>query len=107
MQTFGLHVLVNPDVKNMEHYLHYGQLAAWPYLRVIRYMLRLEISLDEGVERLKSRVHELGPDFGESDDLDSIASVSSVMGLPRYNHTMRFSMPSRQIESLQNKLASM
>ncbi len=86
----------------MKHYIHYGQLACWPYLRVIRYMLRLEISLDEGLERLKSRVQKLGPDYDESDDLDSIASCSTV----HMNRTVRFTMPSRQVESLQNKLAS-
>mmetsp|Transcript_11467 Transcript_11467/g.29007 ORF Transcript_11467/g.29007 Transcript_11467/m.29007 type:complete len:866 (-) Transcript_11467:153-2750(-) len=102
MQTFGLHVLVNPNVTHMKHYIHYGQLACWPYLRVIRYMLRLEISLDEGLERLKSRVQKLGPDYDESDDLDSIASCSTV----HMNRTVRFTMPSRQVESLQNKLAS-
>lgn len=110
MQTFGLHVLVNPGVKHMEQYLHYGQLAAWPYLRVIRYMLRLEISLDEGLERLKSRVQELGPDFDESDDLDSIASAGSTVNalkLSAMNQKVRFGTTSRQIEHLQRKLSSL
>jgi TAG lipase/steryl ester hydrolase/phospholipase A2/LPA acyltransferase len=31
-QTFGLKALVNPSVKEMDGYLKYGQLAAWPYL---------------------------------------------------------------------------
>ena len=31
-QTFGLKALVNPSVKDMEGYLKYGQMAAWPYL---------------------------------------------------------------------------
>ena len=35
MQTFGLHALVNPDEKQMENYLKFGQLAAWPYLRYV------------------------------------------------------------------------
>ena len=93
----------------MEHYLQYGQLAAWPYLRVIRYMLRLEISLDEGVEQLKSRIEDLGPDFDDSDDLDSIAScsTSNAMALSKVSRTVRFVTPSRQLESLQKKLASM
>ena len=112
MQTFGLQVLVNPGVKHMEQYIHYGQLAAWPYLRVIRYMLRLEISLDEGLERLKSRVQELGPDIDESDDLDSIAGSiascsTSAIAMSRMNRSVRFAMPSRQVELLQNKLAAM
>jgi len=107
MQTFGLHVLVNPTVEHMEHYLHYGELAAWPYLRVIRYMLRLEISLDEGVERLKSRLQDLSPDLDhDSDDLDSIASCSTANAW-KPNRGLRYAMASREVESLQKKLASM
>lgn len=107
MQTFGLHVLMNPGVKDMDNYLRYGQLAAWPYLRVIRYMLRLEISLDEGLERLKSRVQELGPDYDEVDDLDSIASGSTVnaLALSKMNRIVRFGTSSRQADALQKKLA--
>ena len=76
---------------------------------VMRYMLRLEISLDEGLERLKSRVQELGPDYDESDDLDSIASGSTVQVLTssRMYRTVRFGSASRQLESLQNKLTTM
>ncbi len=103
MQTFGLQALVNPTVKDMKHYIHNGQLAAWPYLRVIRYMMRLEISLDEGLERLKSRAQSLGPDIDELDDMDSIASCSTV----NINRAVRFTLPSRQVEGLQNKLASL
>jgi regulator of replication initiation timing len=64
--------------------------------------------LDEGVERLKSRIQELGLDIDESDDLDSIASCSTVnaMALSRMNRTVRFSMPSRQVELLENKLTA-
>jgi hypothetical protein len=32
MQTFGLAALANPSVKDMEQYLKFGQIAAWPYL---------------------------------------------------------------------------
>mmetsp|Transcript_23133 Transcript_23133/g.54693 ORF Transcript_23133/g.54693 Transcript_23133/m.54693 type:complete len:860 (+) Transcript_23133:327-2906(+) len=108
LQTFGLNVLLNPNVKQMEHYLRYGQLAAWPYLRVLRYMLRLEISLDEGVEHLKSLLQDFGPDLDDSDDLDSIAScsTSSALAVTKTHRTVRLVMPSRQLESLQNKLAA-
>jgi len=107
MQTFGLNVLMNPDVQHMKNYLKFGQLAAWPYLRTIRYMLRLEISLDEGLERLKSRVHELSPDYDSSDDLDSIASNSTVNAIhsTRSTRMVRFGVASRQVETLQNKLS--
>lgn len=33
MQTFGLKALVNPTVREMDGYLKYGQIAAWPFLR--------------------------------------------------------------------------
>ena len=33
MQTLGLKALANPTVKDMEGYLKFGQMAAWPYLR--------------------------------------------------------------------------
>ena len=72
-------------------------------------MLRLEISLDEGLERLKSRVQELGPHFDESDDLDSLASSSTVNALSssRLTRTVRFGGASRQVEILQKKLSKM
>ena len=71
-------------------------------------MLRLETSLDEGVEHFKRRVQDFGPDFDDSDDLDSIAScsTSNAMALSKMNRTVRFAMPSRQLESVQNKLAA-
>lgn len=72
-------------------------------------MLRLEISLDEGLERLKRRVHELGLDYDESDDLDSIASNSTVNATQstRSTRMVRFRAASRQVETLQSKLSKM
>jgi len=73
-------------------------------------MLRLEISLDEGLERLKSRVQELGPQYDESDDLDSLASSSTMNALTssaRHTRTVRFGGASRQVEILQRKLSRM
>ena len=72
-------------------------------------MLRLEISLDEGLERLKSHVHELGVDYDESDDLDSIASNSTVNAVQstRSTRAVRFRAASRQVETLQSKLSKM
>lgn len=106
MQTFGLHALMNPDLKQMVHYLKFGQLAAWPHLRTIRYMLLLETSLDEGLERLRSRVNELGPDYDELDDLDSITSNSTCMNAiaTRSTRIVRFGNTSREAEVMKNKL---
>ena len=73
-------------------------------------MLRLEISLDEGLERLKRRVHELGLDYDEYDDLDSIASNSTVnatLSTRSARTGVRFRAASRQVETLQSKLSKM
>lgn len=73
-------------------------------------MLRLEISLDEGLERLKRRVHELGLDYDEYDDLDSIASNSTVNATQSTRSArtgVRFRAASRQVETLQSKLSKM
>jgi len=103
-QTFGLKALVNPSVKEMDGYLKYGQLAAWPYLGVIRDMLRLEKALDECLESLKSRLNR---DFAydDFDELDSIASggVGST-NASMTNRVVRFAVQERQVEKLQVEL---
>lgn len=143
MQTFGLAALVNPSVRDMENYLKYGQLAAWPYLRYVlnlfhviylaisfissqctglcrinsclRDMLCLERSLDEGLDRLKARIHELRPESdlsetGDDDDMDSIAS-STVHYHAHFTpggRAVRFaalSLSSREMETMQSKLS--
>jgi len=58
MQTFGLNSLSNPTVKDMENYLQNGQAAAWPYLSVIKEMLRLETSIDNCISRLTERIQQ-------------------------------------------------
>ena len=80
MQTFGLKALANPTVKDMEGYLKYGQIAAWPYLNVIQDMMRLERSLDDCIARLEERYRQMNPDQSDwsfnGDDVESIASSS-------------------------------
>lgn len=80
MQTFGLQALSNPTVKDMEHYLKYGQIATWPYLNAIRDMMRLEKALDDCLNRLEDRMRTIAPDADWSmhDDIDSIASSSVI-----------------------------
>jgi Patatin-like phospholipase len=84
MQTFGLHALANPTVADMEHYLKHGQIAAWPYLRAIRDMLRVERALEDCLLRLEARCREVCPDvdWGSSndDDVESITSSSIPAG---------------------------
>ena len=75
MQTFGLKALSNPTVRDMENYLKYGQIAAWPYLNVISDMIRLERALDDCLARLQERRRVLSPDW---DDVESIASAPST-----------------------------
>jgi predicted acylesterase/phospholipase RssA len=81
MQTLGLHVLANPTVEDMNGYLKYGQIAAWPHLNAIRYMIRLERSLDDCISRLEERLraqHPGDPEWSFHDDVDSIASSSAL-----------------------------
>ncbi len=82
MQLFGLKSLVNPDVEDMKIYLQNGQSAAWPYLQVIKEMLRGEKAIDRCMARLKERRHQLTPD--DWDDVESIASMTlSSRSLPQ------------------------
>jgi len=94
MQTFGLKALSNPTYQDMDHYLKYGQIAIWPYLNVIREMLRLEKALDSSLTRLEehNRVfHPESSDCGGCDDLDSICSGGGggSSGHPRVRITNR------------------
>jgi predicted RNase H-like nuclease (RuvC/YqgF family) len=78
-QTFGLRTLSNPTVEDMNGYLKYGQIATWPYINVIRNMLRFEKALDTTLNRLEERYRDLHPDIDWSahDEIESIASASS------------------------------
>ena len=81
MQTLGLHVLANPTVKDMKGYLKYGQIATWPHLNAIKYMIRLERALDECLGRLEERLKSQytgDPEWSFQDDVDSIASSSAI-----------------------------
>jgi hypothetical protein len=80
MQTFGLKALSNPTVKDMDGYLKYSQIATWPYLNVIRDMIRLEKALDDCLARLEARIRSIHPesDWSTHDDIESIESSSMV-----------------------------
>lgn len=109
-QTFGLKALVNPSLKEMEGYLKYGQVAAWPYISVIRDMIRLEKSLDDCLERLKTRCSKLHveTDISDADDLDSIASSGpsvGVVGLQR--NGVRFAGQHLEVERLKKKVSKL
>jgi len=78
MQLFGLKVLSNPTVKDMDNYLQNGQLAAWPFLRVLKEMLRIERSIDAGLSKLEQRLSSVraGHDMHlPNDDIDSLSSA--------------------------------
>jgi len=75
LQVFGLKSLVNPDEEDMNVYLQNGQSAAWPYLGVIKEMLRLERAIDKCMNRrLNEQRRQLAPD--EDDDWDDIGSIT-------------------------------
>lgn len=80
MQLFGLKVLSNPTVADMDLYLQNGQLAAWPFLRVLQEMLRIERSIGAGLAKLDKRLHDLSSGFDFSPPSDDVDSLSSAVG---------------------------
>lgn len=101
MQLFGLKVLSNPTVADMKVYLQNGQLAAWPFLRVLKEMLRIERSVDIGLTKLDERLKSVSSGFDyHNDDNDSL-SFSSAVGA-----TYRAHLPGlgREAELLKEKV---
>ncbi|KAL7508063.1 hypothetical protein ACHAXN_005152 [Cyclotella atomus] len=81
MQIFGLKAFQNPTVEDMDIYLQDGQIAAWPYLRVIKEMLRLEVSIDSCLGKLKQRINSIEAKTGNqhaADDADSLSLSSAT-----------------------------
>ncbi|KAL7431543.1 hypothetical protein ACHAXH_001520, partial [Discostella pseudostelligera] len=77
MQLFGLKVLSSPTVADMDNYLQNGQLAAWPFLRVLQEMLRIERSIDAGLAKLDHRLKSVSSGCDNTlpnDDIDSLSS---------------------------------
>ena len=70
MQVFGLKILSNPSVQDMEIYLEGGQKSAWPYLESIKSMLRMERALDSCLQRLQDRFRSFPEDLQRGADLD-------------------------------------
>jgi len=66
----------------MDTYLQDGQIAAWPYLRVLKEMLRLEISIDSCHGKLKQRINSLETQsehrLRSTDDVDSLSLSSAT-----------------------------
>lgn len=71
--------------KRQCRYLQDGQIAAWPYLRVLKEMLRIEGSIDGCLRKLKKRINSIETGSGSehhlhaNDDADSL-SLSSAVG---------------------------
>ncbi|KAL9189689.1 hypothetical protein ACHAXT_009364 [Thalassiosira profunda] len=85
LQVFGLKVLSNPTVKDMDVYLQNGQLAAWPFLRVLKEMLRIESAIEEGLTKLDQRLQSVASGF-ESLHNDDVESLSSAVGVAYRAH---------------------
>ena len=103
-QVFGLQALVNPSVEDMKVYLKNGQMAAWPYLTVIKDMIRLECKIDRCIAHLEERYHALAPDYDAvrrwNDDADSV-SVSSTVSVA---NRLRYASAGRETELLRQKV---
>ena len=84
----GLKILSNPTVADMDNYLQNGQVAAWPFLRVLSEMLRIERSIDHGLvkldQRLKSVTLGLDSKTLPNDEVDSLSSVNHRGRLPGF-----------------------
>ena len=81
----GLKILSNPTVVDMDNYLQNGQAAAWPFLRVLSEMLRIERSVDAGLAKLDQRLKSvtcLDSKTLPNDDIDSLSSVNYRGRLP-------------------------
>lgn len=65
------------DMVDMDNYLQNGQLAAWPFLRVLQEMLRIERSIDAGLAKLDHRLKSVSSGCDNTlpnDDIDSLSS---------------------------------
>lgn len=70
-------------------------------------MLRQETALDECLERLKERYHQLhaDADMSDTDDLDSITSSVNLNRSSTSNRVVRFATQERETERVRAKLA--
>jgi len=94
MQIFGLKALANPTVEEMDLYLRNGQSSAWPYLNVIKEMIRLESAIEKCIRKLSEQLEESFP-------LNSQSLNSSSDG--RYETKS----PHRQMEFLKNRICAL
>ena len=90
--------------------LVYAVISPFVPCSVIRDMIRLEKSLDECLERLKSRCTTLhgDADLSDTDDLDSIASGSaSINTFGVRKSFVRFAGHHREVERLAEKISKL
>jgi predicted acylesterase/phospholipase RssA len=105
LQVFGLKSLVNPDVEDMKVYLQNGQSAAWPYLGVIKEMLRLERAIDKCMNRLIEQRRQIATDNDDGwDDIESITSLTQsnrprTMGGGRETELLKHKVLKLQLEN--------
>lgn len=102
MQVFGLKSLSNPTVEDMKVYLQNGQAAAWPYLSVMKEMLRFESTIDKCISKLIERRNQVTPVNSEWDDVESITSTTthSMLGTRREVELLRSKVKSLEDENL-------
>ena len=89
---------------DMDNYLQEGQLAAWPFLRVLQEMLRIERSLDTGLAKLEERLNSIRSGYDASLPNDDIDSLSSA---PNTAYRARLPGLGREAELLKEKVASL
>jgi len=56
--SLGLTILVNPEVEDMEVFLHNGEAAVWPYISAIKERLRCEHGIDKCIAIVQKKAKE-------------------------------------------------
>ena len=100
LQIFGLKAVVNPSEADMKQYLQDGQSAAWPYLGLIREMLRQERAIDRCLAKLTEQKRE---NVSDDDDWDDVGSILSGTQSNRSKPTVYH----REIELLKQKILAL
>lgn len=85
----------------MNVYLQNGQLAAWPFLRVLKEMLRIERSIETGLAKLDQRLKSVASGYDLTFPDDDVNSLHSSVGA-----TYRARLPGlgREAELLKEKV---
>lgn len=66
--SLGLTILVNPEVEDMEVFLHNGEVSVWPYISAIKERLRCEQAIDKcfAIVQKKAKEQQISQAYASS-----------------------------------------